>query len=266
MPPTSVLRKLHRTLALEPSPGWNGTLPVTRTTALRDDSTLKVRSSAAAAVAAAAAAPAPVAPAVATPNQPTTYPYAYAYNPQQAQQPYRPQSAAAAAIYKPGQAAYYPGYVPATQVQPGYYGQQPYSAGQQPYGASSAQQQPYAAYSNWYSQYATQVAQGTASGRGTPQPVAVTPATVPSSYGGFFNPAGTTVAGTATPPPAAAAAAARTPAVANTVGAKPGGQAVPTAAGWATYGGQAPTLPLHLRGAGYYGQYANQQPATPVTR
>lgn len=270
VPPTSVLRKLHRTLALEPSPGWYGTLPTTRATALRDDSTLKVRSSAVAAVAAAAAAPTPAAPAVSTPIQPTTYPnYAFAYSNAQQAQPYRPQSAAAAATttygqYKPGQPSYYTSYVGAQQ-QAGYYGQQPYSIGQQPYGApSTVQQQPYAAYTNWYGQYtAPSVAaqNSTGSGRGTPQPGVVAPVAVAGSYG-FFN-AAAAVAGTATPPPVtaavagAAATAVRTPAVANTVGVKPG-VAATAAAGWGT-----PALPMHLR---YYGQYANQQPAAPVTR
>ncbi|TEB39105.1 hypothetical protein FA13DRAFT_443172 [Coprinellus micaceus] len=41
VPSPAVLRKLHRSLALEPSPGWYGNLPASRATALHDDSTIK---------------------------------------------------------------------------------------------------------------------------------------------------------------------------------------------------------------------------------
>ncbi|KAF8665138.1 hypothetical protein AX16_000604 [Volvariella volvacea WC 439] len=43
IPSPSVLHKLHRTLALEPKPGWYGSLPPNQTAALRDDSTIKLR-------------------------------------------------------------------------------------------------------------------------------------------------------------------------------------------------------------------------------
>lgn len=227
IPPPSVLHKLHRTLALEPSPGWHGTLPPGRTAALRDDSTLKVRPGAAtpAPTPAAPAAPAPA--AVSATNTFGAYGYPYAQ-----QQNYRPQQAAAYTPYKPGQApSYYQGYLPAgTHQQQAYYNQQSYGTGataQQPYGAATGQQ-PYSAYSTWYGQYNVQG--GTNSGRGTPQPVVATPTAVPTTYGTFFN---TATAAPATP-------STRTPAVANTV---VGNSAAPS------YPGTTPTLPVHLRGS-----------------
>ncbi|KIM47948.1 hypothetical protein M413DRAFT_61963, partial [Hebeloma cylindrosporum] len=230
IPPPSVLHKLHRTLALEPSPGWHGTLPPGRTTALRDDSTLKVRPGAAtpAPVPAAAVAPAPA--AVSATNTFGAYGYPYTQ-----QQNYRPQQAAAYTPYKPGQApSYYQGYVPAgSHQQQAYYNQQSYGTGataQQPYGAATGQQ-PYSAYSTWYGQYNATAQGGTNSGRGTPQPVVTTPAAVPNTYGTFFNAA--TSAGTPATPTGVAA---RTPAVANTVVGTP-------------YAGTTPTLPVHLRGS-----------------
>lgn len=46
VPPPSLLRRLHQTLPLDSSPGWYGTLPSTRTTALRDDTTVHLKSGA----------------------------------------------------------------------------------------------------------------------------------------------------------------------------------------------------------------------------
>ncbi|KAF8167841.1 hypothetical protein B0H34DRAFT_792519 [Crassisporium funariophilum] len=257
MPPPSVLHKLHRTLALDPSPGWSGTLPPGHLTALRDDATVKVR--------AGVPAPAPVAPApaMATAPAPATNTFgnfAYAYNPQQPQV-YRPQ-APSYTPYKPGQApSYYQSYVPPGTQQPQtYYSQPSYATGttnQQPYGAATGQQ-PYASYSSWYSQYPAPVqnAAGT-----TPQPIIATPATMPSTYGGFFN---TTATAAGTPP----VAARTTTAVANTV--------VANVASYPQTPGAVPTLPAHLRPAqavngsptpfqaqqSYYGTYQMQtQPA-----
>ena len=233
IPPPSVLHKLHRTLALEPSPGWHGTLPAGRTTALRDDSTLKIRPGvvAPAPVPATPAAAAAAPTAVSATNTFGAYGYPYAQ-----QQNYRPQQAAAYTPYKPGQApSYYQGYLPAGQQ--AYYNQQSYGTGataQQPYGAATGQQ-PYSAYSTWYGQYNAQG--GTNSGRGTPQPVVATPAAVPTTYGTFFNTATSTV----TPPTPST----RTPAVANTV---VGNSAVPS------YPGTTPTLPVHLRAPQANGQ------------
>ncbi|KDR85260.1 hypothetical protein GALMADRAFT_218354 [Galerina marginata CBS 339.88] len=226
-PPPSVLHKLHRTLAVEPSPGWFGTLPASRTTALRDDSTVKVRPGA---VTPAPVTNTPAAPAPAPISAPNTFgSYSYAYAPQQ-QPAYRPQQAAAYTPYKPGQAtSFYQGYMPAGTQQQTYYSPQTYATGttnQQPYGAATGQQ-PYAGgYSAWYGQYPG-MQSGTGSGRGTPQPVTTTPTTVASTYGSFFN---TTVAGT------------RTPAIANTV--------VANAAAAATLAQTTvPTLPAHVRTA-----------------
>ncbi|TFK40900.1 hypothetical protein BDQ12DRAFT_720636 [Crucibulum laeve] len=284
VPPSSVLRSLQRTMALEPSPGWYGTLPSSRSAALRDDLTVKMRS-VATPTAQTASTPAPV-PAPATPTAPAApaaitpaypgYAYGYSATPQQAAtQPYRPQSATSYSAYKPTQTTsyYQGGYVaPAAQPQQSYYPQQNYSAtstasGQQIYGTPV--QQPYGGYSSWYSQYpAAATAGNPGSGRGTPQPTT-------SNYGSFYN----ANAGTSTPPPGGT----RTPAVANTVMATKsvtGHQPAPTAATWSyvqpTQQGQAPTLPQHLRTAqpaatgvyqqtSYYGQYQMQQsPATPA--
>ena len=224
IPPPSILHKLHRTLALEPSPGWHGTLPPGRTSALRDDSTLKVRPGA---VTPAPVPPTPAAPAPAAVSATNTF-GAYGY-PYAQQQNYRPQQAAAYTPYKPGQApSYYQGYLPAGQQ--AYYNQQSYGTGataQQPYGAATGQQ-PYSAYSSWYGQYNATAQGGTNSGRGTPQPVVATPAT---TYGTFFNTATTPATPTAT----------RTPAVANTV---VGNSAAPPGT---SYPGTTPTLPVHLR-------------------
>ena len=219
IPSPSVLHKLHRTLAVGPSPGWHGILPPASTTALRDDSTVKVRPGVVAPTpvpAAAAAAAATAATATAVTNAYGTYPYHYT----QQQQPYRPQPASYTP-YKAGQTpSFYQGYVPPGTQQPQtYYSPQTYATGtanQQPYGATTAQQ-PYAGYSSWYS-YPVQ--NGAGSGRGTPQPIAAAPTSVPSTYGGFFN-----------------ASNSRPPAVANTV--------VGNAAGSGSY--STPTVPIHLR-------------------
>ncbi|KAJ2933613.1 hypothetical protein H1R20_g3522, partial [Candolleomyces eurysporus] len=227
VPPPAILRKLHRSLALEPSPGWYGNLPTARPTALHDDSTIKVKSpTPAPAAAAATAAPNATAPVTQTP----TAAYAgYSYNYGTTQQPaYRP-AATAYAAYKPGQgAAYYQAFTPST-TQQSYYNPQSYagSSNQQPYGSSgSAQTYP---YGSWNYQYQP----ATASGSAKPS----TPTTATASYNAFFN--ATAAANGAT--------AGRTPAVANTVN-KP---AVPPAAGaWPpTAAGVAPTLPTHLRTA-----------------
>ncbi|KAF9455690.1 hypothetical protein BDZ94DRAFT_1315965, partial [Collybia nuda] len=260
LPPPHVLHKLHRTLALEPSSGWFGTLPPTRSAALRDDNTVKIRSGATTttAVAATTTTPVPTATTPAPATAPVTmtsspYPgYPYTYNTataaQQQQmpyqpQPYRPQSTGTTAgttpttPYAPYKPQYYP-YAPQQQgAQQSYYGQQ-----QQGYAA--------AAYSGWYSAYSApqqaqaQVAGG--SGRGTPQPAqpqaqlgqapgqmiqmqmvqppppVIANATT-ATYGSFF---GGTPAGVA-----------RTPAVANTVYTQAQG----------AQSSAVPTLPAHLR-------------------
>ncbi|KAF5311843.1 hypothetical protein D9619_003073 [Psilocybe cf. subviscida] len=242
MPPSSVLHKLHRSLAVQPSPGWYGTLPSGRNTALRDDSTIKVRSG----VATSAAAAATATPASSTPVSAinTFGAYGYAYGQASG---YRPQQTGTYTPYKPGQTAtYYPNYTQTTtqpqQQQQPFYGTQSYSAGatsQQPYG--SLAQQPYAGtYTNWYTPQTAQ--NGTSSGRGTPQPsTSTTAAPATSSYGTFFNQANATGSGTPT--------GVRTPAVANTVVATGGSGASGAAAYSPAPAGVVPTLPAHLRTA-----------------
>ncbi|KAF8238393.1 hypothetical protein L208DRAFT_1387642 [Tricholoma matsutake] len=265
MPPPSVLHKLHRTLALEPSSGWYGTLPPTRTTALRDDTTIKVRSgmtlptpTVTTTTTAITATPIPVTIAPVTMTTTSFAGYAYQYGSgtpqpqpaqqQQQQQPYRPSSgtpvqAAATTTYTPYKPPYYQ-YTPTPQQgvqQQSYYGQQ-----QQGYTA--------AAYSGWYNAYAggvnlavnmnptTVAASGSGSaGRGTPQPQTQTQTTAviptanagaaPTTYGAFFG-------GTPPPPAPTGGGPLKTPAVANTVsyaGAQGSGA------------GAVPTLPIHLR-------------------
>ncbi|KAI9572632.1 hypothetical protein HD554DRAFT_1330294 [Boletus coccyginus] len=239
-PSPSALHKLQRTLPIAPTQGWHGTLPPEHPTALRDDSTLYIKSTATAIPAAPSAAPAqtptpqpvPAQPAVvttaATAQAYASYPYNYA-------SPYRP-----GYQYKPGQPTpYYPNAYAQTTAQaqatPQYYQAQPYSAtGQQQY-----------TYSSWY-QYNPQAQSSTPTGgsrKGTPQPssaAAATPAvttpTIPTSYAGFFN------------------ATMQTPnqrAVANTVAAAtPGAKGTWTApVGTGAVGYVAPTLPPHMRNA-----------------
>ncbi|GLB36546.1 hypothetical protein LshimejAT787_0308340 [Lyophyllum shimeji] len=258
VPPPAVLHRLHRTLALEPTQGWYGTLPDTitaRPMALRDDTTVKksrvapvpttTPTPAATAAATPAAthtttttAPVPAATPVAMPYSGYTYAYGAAAQ-QQQQQPYRPAVANGVATQQAQYAQYTPQYysyaAPTPQhagatapMQQSYYGQQ-----QQGYAA--------AAFSGWYNAAAAayqQQAGGTASGSATPQPQAVGTAT----YGSFFG-------------------GARTPAVANTVTyqATTTGQGTPT------------VMPPHLRSAaaqgggqaGYYPTAAYHQPAAP---
>ncbi|KAF8060994.1 hypothetical protein FPV67DRAFT_317620 [Lyophyllum atratum] len=259
VPPPAVLHKLHRTLALEPTQGWYGTLPATTTTgpvALRGDTTVKKSRSAPVPT----STPVPIAPIapMATPASTATVPvvaptpvamqypgYTYAYGstaqhmPQQ--QPYRPANGTAIpqqTQYPQYTPQYYPYAAPTPQqaqqmqggvpMQQSYYGQQ-----QQGYAA--------AAYSGWYNaaavayqQHAQAQAQAQGSAPGTPQPQLQPQPQVASTYGSFFG-------------------GARTPAVANTVYA-------PTPTGQGT-----PVLPPHLRSGqgqqGYYPPAAYQQPA-----
>ena len=154
VPPPAILHKLHRSLATEATPGWHGTLPPARSTALRDDATVKVRPGAVTAPTAATSAAGGSQPAA--PSAANTFgAYGYSYG--------RAQPAAAYTPYKPGQApAYYQSY--------GFYGQQAYgtaaaaavaaaaaagaATGQTPYGSGAATaQQAYTPYGGYYSQY-----------------------------------------------------------------------------------------------------------------
>ncbi|KAI0639021.1 hypothetical protein C8Q77DRAFT_1213715 [Trametes polyzona] len=239
VPPPSVLHKLQRTLPVDATEGWYGTLPEGRTTAFRDDTTVHIRSTAAAASTTKPTAPAavPTTPAPKTPAAApsTTYtPYGYPSTYQNSQ--YR----GGYGTYNPGQSTgnYYPNYAaqttaattPTTPAQAGTTSHYPNAA----YSAAAAGQQPQTAtggytYSPWYGGYQT----GTASGRATPQP-----ATSTTGYGGYY---------------AASAGQASTAqrAVANTVmpsAAKPYQPATWTGAPTAP-GAYAPTLPPHMRGA-----------------
>ncbi|KAJ7596600.1 hypothetical protein C8J56DRAFT_1158662 [Mycena floridula] len=217
IPSPSALRTLQITLPLAANPGWHGTLPPERVTALRDDSTIKVRAGTAVpASTPATPAPAP-APAPVTASPSTFAGYTYNYGTPSTPS-YRPAATAGAYQYKPATGS--TSYSYTNQVnQASYYPTQQYAAlpatGQQAYSAG------------WYA-YPTTVAAastGTGSGRGTPQPT-----TVSSNY--QF---AATTSTAATPPPQ------RTNAVANTVTGKPQ---------WASYAqpqGSVPTLPLHFR-------------------
>ncbi|KAG1757945.1 hypothetical protein EDB19DRAFT_1659956 [Suillus lakei] len=269
IPSNATLHKLHRTLPVAPSQGWYGTLPTGRTTALRDDSTLYIKSTATAVPSLPTAAPTPVpvtpaaTPAAATAAVAQNYQYSYNY------------AAAAAGYrgsyqYKPGQTpSYYPapyGTQGQTQAATQYYANQQYAAsGQQQY-----------AYSSWYqyqppAQPAT-TSTSTTAAPGTPQTSAVAPAsapatpstTIPTSYAGFFS----------------STAQAGQRAVANTVTGKPPQAAAGTIWGSGTAGAVGyvpPTLPPHMRTAvaggtaqqgaytyqpNYYGAYQPQPQAT----
>ena len=154
IPPASVLHKLHRTLPLEATEGWYGTLPEGRTTAFRDDTTVYVRAGSAATKP--AAAPATPAPKATTPAPPyTPYPYSGGYQPS----PYR---------------AGYGGTYTASQTT-GYYanaGYTPTTPQTQTAGAQYGGQQ----YYPWY----------TASVRSTPQPAAAGAGGQTSTYNGYY--------------------------------------------------------------------------------
>jgi hypothetical protein len=252
IPSPSVLHKLHRTLTVDPSLAWSGTLPPGRTTALRDDSTVKIQAGTATPVpmtnASTITTPIPL-PATTTYNN---YPYPYG-----SQQGYRPQ-ASSYTPYKTPQTNYYPNYT--SQQQPGYFAQTytTPTANQQPYGAATGQQ-PYAAYS-WYGQYASTFQNNASSGRGTPQPtLPQQTANLLANYSSLFNAASAT--------PGSVAGGARLPAVGNTAAA------TPSAAGaYNPTGGTVPTLPSQLKNStqmstnGATGQQptyqAQMQPAT----
>lgn len=220
IPTASALRKLHRTLPLDTAGGWHGTLPEGRTTALRDDTTLHVRSGAAATVAPVSVLPAPSTPATPTAQKPPTTSYNYAYSPYAATSQYRNSYG----TYAAGQTNYYPNYQGnASGSATSHYPNQQYGA------SSGAQSYP---YSSWYNyQPAPSAAQANAaqSNQATPQ-ATPTSATTPSGYTGFF-------ANTQQPQPQRA--------VANTVLT---GKSYP-AGGWST-GAASPyvaPLPPHLR-------------------
>lgn len=246
VPSVSALRKLHRTLPVGTSRGWFGTLPEGRTTALRDDTTLRVRSGATAPT----VAPAPPAPAPATPatQKSAAAPYNYPY---QAYTAAGSQYRGAYGTYQTGQANYYPNYQGGTPVSTAHYPNQQYPA-------TGTQAYP---YSSWYN-YQPPQASATHSGQATP---ATPTAGAAPSYAGFF-------ANTQQPQPQRA--------VANTVIAS-GGKPY-QAGGWSTGSGTAyvAPLPAHLRAAAsaagtpqpasatstYSGYYAGYQPSQSAAR
>ncbi|KAI6134174.1 hypothetical protein EDD17DRAFT_892296 [Pisolithus thermaeus] len=268
VPSASALRKLHRTLPTASTSGWNGTLPSTRSTALRDDSTLYIKSTATSVPSnpPAAATPTPTATTPATTAASTqpypAYPYSYAT-------PYRP-----GYQYKAPQAYYPNAYTPQTsgqtQASSQYYPSQHYGTpGQQQY-----------AYS-WYQYAAPQTPTTTAAAAGataatTQQAGASQPTpTLPTTYASFFSanaqtPGQRAVANTVL---AAGTAGGATKAYAQTgwpAGAAPAGYAPPTALpphmrsmmSTAQTPAATGTYPTGYGSAGYYGAYqATPSPA-----
>ena len=177
IPPLSVVRKVYRSLPLDPSPGYHGTLPpipASRTTALRDDNTIHLKSGALAAIDPAltstpsrpvvpakvqptniTAAPTPTHAHLHTPTvtMPTTLPYTYPAASYQNTVPY----ASTYGTYTPTQGSYY-----------------------QSYGSTTT------GYSSWYGGAYGQV--GTP-GRGTPTPITTAvPVQVYPPQGGTYQP------------------------------------------------------------------------------
>ncbi|KAI0761200.1 hypothetical protein BD413DRAFT_486479 [Trametes elegans] len=270
VPPPSVLHKLQRTLPIDATEGWYGTLFEGRTTAFRDDTTVHVRASAVAAAASSKAATAAAAPS--TPGPKTTAPA-----PATASTPYTPynyQSNYQGAQYRGGygtyapsggnstSSSYYPNYgSTATAAAQPAAAQTGTASSHYPNAQYGTAGQGQYAYSSWYGGYQNPAAATTTPGRATPQPSA----TQPAGYGGYY------------PSTQQPAVAAGQRAVANTVAssAKPAYQAGTWngAAGAGTTGyAPPPTLPPHMRSAaapaspspapastggygGYYGGY-----------
>ena len=137
LPPASILRRLSRTLPEERLPDCQGTLPPTNPTALRDDSTVKIKPYASTTTTTALPPPTPATP---TASQYPAYSYGnYAQYRPSAYSQYKPTGAAQAATSYYGNAQYPGGYYPP----------------QGSYGSS---------YASWYNY-------GAASGQGTPSQV-----------------------------------------------------------------------------------------------
>ena len=173
IPPPSVIRQVYRTLPLDPSPGYHGTLPpASRTTALRDDNTIHLKSGALAAIDPAlnstpsrsvvptkvqttsiTATPTPTHNHIHTPAVTGTLPYTYSAAGYQNTVPY----ASTYGTYTPTQGSYY-----------------------QSYGSTAA------GYSSWYGGAYGQM--GTP-GRGTPTPITTAvPVQVYPPQGGTYQP------------------------------------------------------------------------------
>ncbi|KAI0700435.1 hypothetical protein BC835DRAFT_1266253 [Cytidiella melzeri] len=243
IPPTSVLRKLHRTLPVGVMQGWYGTLPEASRTACSDDNTIRIRSGVPAPSPApsltplpAPAAAAAVAPPAATPSKATSTPYSpYSYSATYTT-PYRGTFGA----------NYYPNYqTPAAQsTTTNHYPNHQFT----PTG-----QQPYAAYSSWYNYQPQNQAQASSStsGAATLQTTKTPAAT--SGYTGYFPNS------TQQPTPQRA--------VANTVLSAGSGAATRTS--WSNGSAYvAPTIPPHMRsgtGAGGTGGTSTSGTSQPTT-
>lgn len=231
IPSPNVLRKLHHTLPIAPTQGWYGTLPPTRPSALRDDTTIRVKSGTVIptvepGTTAPGANAAPVNTAAVSPHPGYPYP---SYSVGQSYRGSYPQQQ-----YKPGQ-PYYAGAQPQVQTQTtGQTGATQYYPNQQ-YGQSQYQYSPY-----FFAPNQTVNSGANSNGRGTPQPTGATT----TAYGGYYNsynaqqPAQRAVANTV---------------VTATVAGKPLQQGV---------NGQAPpTLTPHLKNMAWSGSAS--QPSTP---
>lgn len=240
IPSASVLHKLHRTLPLQATEGWYGTLPDGRTTAFHDDTTIHVRAGSAApaktapvSVPVTASVTATPTPKATTPAPPfTPYPYTSSYPNSQYRGMY--------GTYTPTQGSYYPSATYGTTA-----GQQGAHYPSAQYGATGQSQY----YSAWY-------ANSGAGQAASAQPGAAGHTGMSGNFTSYFAPGA---------PPAAQPQRA----VANTVLSTPAKQqqAYPQA-GYPTPGGYiAPTLPPHMRASAtgtstsgeygtYYGGYA----------
>ncbi|KAG7090779.1 hypothetical protein E1B28_009864 [Marasmius oreades] len=239
----SALHALHRTLPLAPTSGWHGNLPPGRSTALRDDSTVKIRPGVPVPAATVAAPiPTPAANAAATTQSYPSFPYT------QAQSQYGKVNAGGTGAttyvlpYKHGASAYY-----SAQQQGSYY------ATTQTYAATG--HQPYTYSGGWYNNYTPPANVTTTNTAGSSSGTATPTASAPS-YTSFFGSSqqSTTSGSTSTP-------AQKRPslAVANTV-SQNGLTAANNAATPVAAGGVA--LPLPLRSNGQQSSFNGHSPST----
>jgi len=146
IPPATILRKLHLTLPLDASPGWYGNIPVSKATALRDDTTIHIKSSA---LSAALDSSVANRAGPSKPSVPTASYTAYPTTNYQTTMPYP--ATTTYGTFTPSQGTYYQNYGNATAS----YSNQQYS-------------------SSWFGNYPQSQSN---SGRATPQPIVAT--TVP---------------------------------------------------------------------------------------
>ena len=174
IPPFELLRKLHRSLPVEPSEGWFGTLPQSNPTALRDDTTLQIKAGVTIPVGTLSGAGSSTlpSPAISTGTPPTAATkstaqtnYASFSYPSYGGNQYR-----GAYAYTPSTNPYYPNAYSQSSGQPA----QAQAQSPQTY---IGQQQQYNSYGSWYN-YQQHQAQGQ-------QPT--TPSSLAASYASFFN-------------------------------------------------------------------------------